>query len=186
MNLKRMPFWFLLFFFLSITASAQQATKADIEALATKVSSIEKTVNKIDQRLITVEKTVNDMDKRLISLETTVREMDRRLTNQIDQLDKRLTNQIDQLDKRLTTSINILIGIILAAIALPQVLGYLQSKRERQETQQQIQDLQVEMRQEIRDLGERLEQQLQMMFDKLNQHEQEIDELKSRRIVTPS
>jgi hypothetical protein len=50
MNLKRIRFWFLLFFSLSVTVSAQQATKADVEALATKVSSIEKTVNKIDQR----------------------------------------------------------------------------------------------------------------------------------------
>ena len=129
MNLKRMPFWFILFFSLSITASAQQATKADIEALATKVSSIEKTVNKIDQRLITVEKTVNDMDKRLISLEIIVKEMDKRITVRIDVL---------------FWAMGTLIGVVLAAITLPQVLGFLQSKRERAEIQQQIRDQRAE------------------------------------------
>jgi hypothetical protein len=133
------------------------------------------------------------MDKRLISVEITMQEMDKRLTARIDVL---------------FWAMGTLIGVVLAAITLPQVLGFLQSKRERAEiqqqirdqraeTQQQIQDLRVEirgeiqgyraeMRQEIRDLGERLERQLQMMFEKLSQHEQEIDELKSRRIVTPS
>ncbi|MCH8291692.1 hypothetical protein IH992_11410 [Candidatus Poribacteria bacterium] len=128
MNLKRMPFWFILFFSLSITASAQQATKADIEALATKVSSIEKTVNKIDQRLITVEKTVNDMDKRLISLEIIVKEMDKRITVRINVL---------------FWAMGTLIGVVLATITL-QVLGFLQSKRERAEIQQQIRDQRAE------------------------------------------
>jgi type II secretory pathway pseudopilin PulG len=73
---------------------------------------------------------------------------------------------------------NILIGVVLAAIALPQVLGYLQGRREREEFHQQIQDLRAEMR----DLGERLERQQQAMFEKLSQQQQEIEALKSRQM----
>jgi predicted PurR-regulated permease PerM len=137
MNLKHISFWLILFLFFSIAASAQQATKADIQNLEVRVSN----------------------------LEITVKEMDKRLTNKIEELDKRLTVQIqavnariDELDKHISTIINILIGVVLAAIALPQVLGYLQGRRERKELQNQIQQL-----------GERIEHQQQKIFEKLIQ-----------------
>jgi type II secretory pathway pseudopilin PulG len=76
----------------------------------------------------------------------------------------------------------VLIGVVLAAIALPQVLGYLQGRREREEFQKRIQDL----RTEIQDLGQRLERQQQVILEKLSQQQQEIDTLEFPRIVTPS
>ena len=86
-----------------------------------------------------------------------------------------------------------LIGVVLAAIALPQVLGYLYARRERQEIQQLIQNSRVDMQQqvqdfraEMRDMGDRIERQLQVVLEKLSQHDQEIEELKAQRIVTPS
>ncbi|MCZ6676603.1 MAG: hypothetical protein O7E52_05065 [Candidatus Poribacteria bacterium] len=71
--------------------------------------------------------------------------------------------------------LSILIGLVFfVAIGLPQVLRYFE-EREWAELQKQIQDL-----------GERLERQQEQIFAKLSQHEQEIEALKSRRIVTPS
>ena len=93
----------------------------------------------------------------------------------VRELDKRLTIQIDELEKHLTALMNILIGVVLAAIALPQVLGYLQGRREREDIQKQIQDL-----------GQRLERQQQEILGKLSQQQQEIDDLKSRRVLTSS
>ena len=51
MNRKRMTFWLLLFLLLSTIASAQQATKTDIQALETKVSNLEITVKEMDKRI---------------------------------------------------------------------------------------------------------------------------------------
>ena len=161
MNLNRFTFGILLFLSLSTVASAQQATKADLQAVELKLTN-----------------QINELDKRSTRLEIKVEEMEKRLTIKIEELEKRLTARIDGL----AVSINILIGVVLAAIALPQVLGYLQGRREREEFHQQIQDLRVEMR----DLGERLERQQQAMFEKLSQQQQEIEALKSRRIVTTS
>jgi predicted PurR-regulated permease PerM len=111
-----MTFGFFLFLLLSTVASAQQATRSDIQALESKITN----------------------------LETTVREMDNRLTNQIVELDKRLTNQIVEMDKRLSSQINTLfwaigalIGLVLAVIVLPQLLGYFQEKRARTDFQKQ-------------------------------------------------
>jgi tetrahydromethanopterin S-methyltransferase subunit G len=139
MNLKPTHLWSLiLLVFFSTPAVSQQVTKADLQALGTKVSNLEQkvsnleqTVNKIDQRLSTVEKTTNDIDKRLIRLETKVDEMDKRLTNHIVELDKRLTARIDLL----FWAIGALIGIVLTVIALPQLLGYFQEKRGREDLQ---------------------------------------------------
>ncbi len=154
MNLKRMTFWLLIILCLSTAASAQQATKADLQALELKLTN-----------------QMNEMDKRLTRLEIKMEEME-----------KRLTIKIEELEKRLNISMNILIGVVLAAIALPQVLGYLQGRREREEFHQQIQDLRVEMQ----GLGERLERQQQAMFEKLSQQQQEIEVLKSSRMVASS
>jgi len=154
MNPKHISFCLIFFLSFSIAASAQQATKADIQNLEVRVSN----------------------------LEITVKEMDKRLTNKIEEMDKRLTAQIqavnariDDLDKHISTIINILIGIVLAAIALPQVLGYLQGRRERKELREQIQQL-----------GERIEHQQQQIFEKLIQQQQEIETLKSRWIIKSS
>ena len=153
-----LKFALILMMLLSATvAFAQPATTADIQALETQV---------------------NEMDKRLIRLETQVDEMDKRLTNKMEELDKRLAAQIQavqttiiEMDKRLTARIDVLfwaigtlIGIVLAVIVLPQVLGYFQEKRGREELQKQIQEL-----------SQRVERQ-----------QWEIEELKARRIVTPS
>ena len=168
MNSKRIIFWFLLFFPVSTVAFAQQVTKADIDTLTTKVSNLETTVNNID--------------KRLIRLETKVGEMDKRMTKQIDDLDKRLTNKIEEMDRRITARIDLLfwaigavIGVVLAVIALPQLLGYLQGRREREDMQTKIEQQQADTQKMIDELKTRIDQQ-----------QQEIQELKSRRIVTPS
>ena len=60
MKFNAITFCLLIVLSLSTVASAQQVTKADIEGLSTKLSSLETTVNKIDQRLTNVETTVND------------------------------------------------------------------------------------------------------------------------------
>ena len=120
MNRKLITFWLLFFLLLPTVAFAQQVTKAHLEVLTTKFSSLEMTVNKIDQRLTTVEKTVNEVDKRLIRFETKVDEMDKRLTARIDLL---------------FWAIGALIAVVLAVIALPQLLGYFQEKRARADFQ---------------------------------------------------
>jgi len=149
MNLNRVIFWLLVSLSLSTPVFAQQATRADIEILSAKLSSLETTVNKIDQRLTNMETTVNDVDKRLVKLET-----------KVDELDKRLTARIDVL----FWAIGSLIGVVLAVIVLPQVLGYFQDKRERENFQKQLADLQQQVQRQQR----------------------EIEELKSSRIMTSS
>ena len=149
--------FFLIVLSLSTVASAQQATQADIQALEKRVQALEAQVSNVDT-------TVREMDKRLTAqiqaVQTTMVEMDKRITNTIEELDKRLTARIDVL----FWAIGSLIGIVLAVIVLPQVLGYFQEKRGREELQKQIQEL-----------SQRVERQ-----------QWEIEELKSRRIVTPS
>ncbi|MBI1927221.1 hypothetical protein HYR99_23640 [Candidatus Poribacteria bacterium] len=108
-----------------------------------------------------LETTVNAMDKRLITLEIKVTEME-----------TRLTNKIEELDKRLTLATSILVGIILTAIALPQVLGYLIGRRERQELQQYIRDQRAETQQQIQDL--RIE-----IRDQRTETQQQIQELRA-------
>jgi len=150
MNRKQITFWLFLFLLFPTATFAQQATRMDIQVLESKITN----------------------------LETIVREMDKRLTNQISELDKRLTAQIQavqttmaEMDKRMTTQINVLfwaigalVAVVLAVIALPQLLGYFQEKRARADFQK-----------EIDGLKQRLEQQ-----------QQEIESLKSRRLAMPS
>jgi len=134
--------------------SAQQATKADIQALELKMIT---TLTEMDKRLTSQ---IADLDKQLTALQTTVTEMDKRLTNKISEMDKRVTTQINVL----FWAIGALIALVLAVIALPQLLGYFQEKKARSDFQQ-----------EIDELKRRLEQQ-----------QQEIETLKSQRIVMPS
>ena len=125
MNLKRMTCCFICIFLLSTVASAQQATKADIQVLAEKINSLDTKITEMDKRLDTK---ITEMDKRL---DTKITEMDKRLNNRIAEMDTRLTDRIDNLGKRLTSRIDTLywavgalIGIVLTVIALPQLLGY--------------------------------------------------------------
>ena len=127
-------------------AAAQPATKADVQALAAKMS--------------TLDDKVNEIDKRLIRLETKVDEMDKRLINRIEELDKRLTARIDAL----FWAIGGLIGVILAVIALPQLLEFFQGRRERVEFQKRIDALEF----------------------RIGQHQHEIEALKSGSIITRS
>ena len=73
-----------------------------------------------------VKTTITEMDRRLNveikAVKTTITEMDKRLTNKIDGLDTHLASQINTL----FWAIGALIGIVLAVIALPQLLGYFQ------------------------------------------------------------
>ena len=140
MNLKRITFWLFLFLLLPIIASAQQLTKADIQALELKMIT---TITEMDKRLT---KQIAELDKRLTSQ---IAELDKRLTSQmtglqttVTEMDKRLTNRIEELDKRLSSQINVLfwaigalIAVVLAVIALPQLLGYFQEKRARTDFQ---------------------------------------------------
>ena len=144
MNLKRIALWPLLFLSFSTVASAQQAaTKADLQALELNLT---KQMADMDKRLTGQ---IADLDKQIISLEITVKEMDKRLTSRIDVL---------------FWAIGALIGVVLAVIALPQLLGYFQEKRARTDFQKQIEVLE-----------QRIEQQ-----------QQEIEELKSRKLIVPS
>jgi len=150
MNLKRITFWLLLFGMLPNIASAQQATKADIQALELKMIT---TITEMDKRLTSQ---IADLDKRLTVLQTTVTEMDKRLTAQIQAVQTTINV--------LFWAIGALITLVLAVITLPQLLGYFQEKRAR-----------IDFQKEIDELKRRLEQQ-----------QQEIESLKSRRVVTPS
>ena len=144
MNLNGVTFWLLISLLLTPITSAQQATKADLQALESKLTA-----------------TITEMDKRLIRLET-----------KVDEMDRRLTTRIDELDRHISRLINILIGVVLAAIALPQVLGYFQGRRER-----------AELKREIQEWGGRLERQQHEIFEKMSQQQQEIEEIKSRRVI---
>ena len=96
------------------------------------------------------------MDKRLTNqikeldnrVTIQIKELDNRMTIQIKELDNRMTIQIqavntriDELDRHISRLLNILIGVVLAAIALPQLLGFFQVRRERAEFLKQIEEL---------------------------------------------
>jgi len=127
MNRKYITFWLFLFLFLSTFASAQQATKSDIQVLEAKITNVETTVREMDKRLTA----------QIQAVQVTMLEMDKRLSNRIEELDKRLSFQTNIL----LWTIGTLIGIVLAVIVLPQVLGYFQEKRARVEFQKRIDEL---------------------------------------------
>jgi predicted PurR-regulated permease PerM len=172
MNLKHTIFSLILFLLLPAVASAQQATKADIQILLEKMNVLDNKVTEMDKRLTNQ---ITEMDKQLTNQIT---ETNARLTDRIDNLDKRLTAEIRavqtttvELDKRLTSRIDTLywvigglIGVVLTVIALPQVFGYFQERRTRSDFERRIGTLE----------------------ERIQQQEREIEELKSRRIVTPS
>ncbi len=150
MNLKRIISCLVTFFVLSAVASAQQATKADIQVLESKIISVDTKVTEMYRRL----------NVEIKAVKTTITEMDKRLTNKIDGLDTHLASQINTL----FWAIGALIGIVLTVIALPQLLGYFQEKRARAD----------------------FEKRMTKLEQRIEYQQQEIDELKSRRIVTPS
>ncbi len=106
----------------SVSAIAQQLTKADLQSLEAKITKLQETVT--------------DMDKRLTKVEVTVTEMD-----------KRISNQIDDLDTFVRWAIGILVLVVLAVIALPQIFGYLRDKQERQKLQERVEQLEREFAQ---------------------------------------
>lgn len=112
----------LIIFSISVSAVAQQATKADIQSLDTKITKLQEKVN--------------DMDKRLVSVEVAVKEMD-----------KRLSVQIASLYTFVRWAIGTLILVVLAVIALPQIFGYLRDKKEREEVQKKVERLEQDVAQ---------------------------------------
>ncbi|MFQ6039498.1 MAG: hypothetical protein ACE5PV_01475 [Candidatus Poribacteria bacterium] len=172
MNRKRITFWLFLFLSLPTLASAQQVTKADIQSLEAKITNLETTVREMDKRLAAqiqaVQTTMTEMDKRLTAQ---MQSMDKRLTTQMQSMDKRITTQMQSMDKRITTQINVLfwaigalIALILAVIALPQLLGYFQERRARTDFQKEIDELK----------------------QRPNNNSKRLRFSKSQRIVTPS
>jgi len=117
---------FLVVFFVllgaSVSAVAQQLTKADIQSLETNMTKLQETVT--------------DIDKRLTRLEVTVTEME-----------KRLSNQITALNTFVQWAICVLFLIVFAVIALPQIFGYLREKKERQDFQKRLEKLEQELAQ---------------------------------------
>ena len=151
-------------------APAQQATKADIQALGARMSSLEKRMSNFETRMSSVEKTVARLEAQVSNLDRRVAKIETQISNldaQVAKVETEVSNlniTVKEMDKHLSTIINILIGVVLAAIALPQLLGYLQGRRERAELQKLI----------------------EIVNQRVDQHQREIEELKLRRIVTPS
>lgn len=160
--MKKSIIVFLILICSAMPVFGQQVTKADIQSLDAKLTKLQET-------LMEMNKTITTMDKSLTAVEIKVTEMDKRLTIQIDELDKRQTTQITEMDKRQTTqigeldkrlssqiaslysfvrwAISILTLVVLAVIALPQVFGYLQDKREREELRKEVEVLKQEFAQ---------------------------------------
>ncbi|MBC8229856.1 hypothetical protein H8E77_09940 [bacterium] len=120
--MKKFVVVFFILLCTSVSAIAQQLTKADLQSLDTKLTKIQDTVM--------------DIDKRLTKLEVTVTEMD-----------KRLSNQIDALDTFVRWAIGILVLVVLAVISLPQIFGYLRDTRERRDLQKRVEQLEQEVAQ---------------------------------------
>jgi hypothetical protein len=112
--MKKILIAFLILLCTPVLATAQPLTKTDLQSL--------------DVKLTKLQETVTDIDKRLAKLEVTVTEMDKRLTNNINETNKRLSNQIAVLDIFVRWAIGVLVLVVLAVIALPQLLGYLRDK----------------------------------------------------------
>ena len=168
MNLRNFVLWFLLLLTLATVADAEPATKADLQTLELKLTKqmtdLEKRIDKrfteqgeqihelekrIDKRFTEQDNQIHELEKRFIALEIVVRESNNLLANRIDVL---------------YWAISALIGVVLAVIALPQVLGYLQGKRERAN----------------------LENRIEALSQRVELQEREIKELKARRIVASS
>ncbi len=132
-TMKKFLIVFLVLLCTSVSAVAEQVTRADIQSLETKLTKIQETVT--------------DMDKRLTALEITVTAMDEKLTTKITETEKRLGNQIAALDTFVKWAISVLVLVILAVIALPQVFGYLRDKQEREKLQKRVEQLEQEVAQ---------------------------------------
>ena len=151
MHLKPITFsfWLLLFLSLSTVAFAQPATRADIQALDKRVQALEARLSNLETKLDEMDKRLTNQIKELDNRVTIqIKELDNRMTIQIKELDNRMTIQIqavntriDELDRHISRLLNILIGVVLAAIALPQLLGFFQVRRERAEFLKQIEEL---------------------------------------------
>ena len=125
--MKKFLVVFLILFCPSVSALAQQVTKADLQSLEAKIMTLDANITKLHE-------TVTEMDKRLTRVEVTVTEMD-----------KRVSNQISALDTFVRWAIGILVLVVLAVIALPQIFGYLRDTRERKELQKRVEQLEQEV-----------------------------------------
>jgi septal ring factor EnvC (AmiA/AmiB activator) len=127
--MKKIFVVFLVLLCTSVSAVAQPLTKSDIQSLEVKLTKLQDTATDMDKR-------ITEIDKRLTRLEVTVTEMD-----------KRLSNQIAALDTFVRWAIGFLMLVVLAVIALPQVFGYLRDKKEREELQKRVEQLEKEFAQ---------------------------------------
>ena len=113
-------------------------------------ASEKRTREHIDLKIETVNARIDGLDK---SLNARIDAVDQKLTARIDGLDKSLNARIDGLDKSLNARIDdirivmiVLIGLIAAAIAVPQIIiAY--RERGQKELEKRQEDLQTEIRQ---------------------------------------
>lgn len=131
---------FLILFCSVMPAFGQQASKADIQSLDAKLTKLQEIVTGMYKRLTTQ---ITEMDRRLTNQ---IAEMDKRLNGQISETDKRLSNQIASLYTFVRLAIGILILVALS-VALPQIFGYLRDKKEREELQKRVEQLEQEVTQ---------------------------------------
>ena len=153
MNLRNVVLWFFLILTLATTADAEPATKADLQALELKLTKqmtdLEKRIDKrfteqdnqiheletrINKRFTEQGEHIHKVETRLIALEIVVRESNKLLANSIKEMDTRLSASVEVL----YWAISALIGVVLAVIAVPQLLGYLQARRERADMQNRL------------------------------------------------
>ncbi len=112
---------FLVLLCTSVSAVAEQVTKAEIQSLETKLTKIQETVTAMDKRLTTLEVTVTEMDKRL-------------------------SNQIAALDTFVKWAISVLVLVVLAVI-VKKFFGYLRDKNKLPEIRKRVEQLEQEVAQ---------------------------------------
>ena len=131
---------FLVLLCTSVSAVAQQLTKADIQSLEAKMTKLQDTVTDIDKRLTKLEVTVAEMDKRISAEFQTLHTI-------VAEMDKRQTNQIAALETFVRWAIGIFMLVILAVIALPQIFGYIRDRKEHGDIHKRLEQVEQELAQ---------------------------------------
>ena len=120
---------------LSLTyAQSQPATKDDINKLDTKIDSLREDVFNLDKRVSTSNVKVDEMDKRISS--------------QIESLRSEIGG--------IRWMIGVIGALIVALIALPQVVGIFQERKESQKDKRQ-EDFQEQIKSEVEGLKKEIE-----------------------------
>ncbi len=150
----------ILFLLLLVSPAFGELTKEDLRTILKEevrpiikeeiAASEKRTREHIDLKIETVNARIDGLDK---SLNARIDAVDQKLTARIDGLDKSLNARIDGLDKSLNARIDdirivmiALIGLIAAAIAVPQIIiAY--RERGQKELEKRQEDLQTEIRQ---------------------------------------